>query len=42
VFTVLLQMVLNLEAHLMEGVDEDVMMAADLVCHKLFFDWFIT
>jgi hypothetical protein len=33
VFEVLLQMVPNLEARLMEGVDEDVTMIADLVCH---------
>jgi hypothetical protein len=35
-------MVPNLEARLMEGVDEDVVMAADLVRRKLSFDWFIT
>jgi hypothetical protein len=37
VFSVLLQMIPNLEARLMEGVDEDVMLIGDTVNHVWLF-----
>jgi len=37
VFAVLLQMVPNLEARLVEGVDKEVLSIADIVCHARAF-----